>query len=99
MEEPVNDGVNVTLTWTESLHPTLYFYLGNITPETLYYVFTDMDITIEIVSNRIYSVSISAAPVCGPMDQITSPIMHTGLFYREQLDILTAVQTNMQKLQ
>ena len=83
MEEPVNDGVNVTLTWTESLRPTLYFYLVNITPETPYYVFTDTDITIEIVSNRIYSVSILAAPVCGPMDQITSPIIHTGLFYRE----------------
>ena len=81
-EEPVNNGINVTLMWAESLRPVLFFYLINIIPEASH-AFTETNITIEIVLHRIYNVSIVATPVCGPMDKISTPILHTGLFYRE----------------
>ena len=69
---------NITLVWTKSLSPDNFSYLINIIPETTY-TFTEMRVTINVLPNVTYNVSVIATPLCGPADQNSTPIIRIGL--------------------
>ena len=78
LEQPESDGINITLIWHTSVNPALFSYHINITPETSH-TFAETRVTIEVLFDISYNVSIVATHPCGQ----ASPIINTGLFYRE----------------
>ena len=70
----------IILVWTKSLSPAYFSYLINIVPETSY-TFTEMRITINVLPNVTYNVSVIATPLCGPAEQNSpvTPVVHIGL--------------------
>ena len=78
LEQPKSDSINITLTWNESVNPALFSYHINITPETSH-TFAETRVTIEVIFDITYNVSIVATHPCGR----AMPIINTELFYRE----------------
>ena len=67
--------------WNVSVNPALFSYHIHVIPEALY-TFAETGVTIEILFDITYNVTIVATHLCG---QAMSIILNTGLFYRELL--------------
>ena len=78
LEQPKSDSINITLTCNESVNPALFSYHINITPETSH-TFDETRVTIEVLFDITYNVSIVATHPCGQ----AMLIINTELFYRE----------------
>ena len=78
LQQPQSDSTNFTLTWNESVNSALFSYHVFITPDAPY-TFAETRLTIEILFNVYYNVSIVASHLCGQ----TTHIANSGLYHRE----------------
>ena len=91
LEQPQTDGDNFTLTWIESLsvNPDLFTYHVSVTPEASY-TFTGMGLTIKIIFDVDYNVSVVASHLCGQATQI----VNIGLYHCELLQRMHVYNIN-----
>ena len=82
-EEPQSDVINVALMWNapDSVNPALFSYHVDILPNASYsFTRSRTTVTIEVLLNITYNMSIVATHLCGRAMPI---ILNAGLFYRE----------------